>query len=301
MGQWSKSSNREIDDPKTHHSHTPGLQYSGISVLHYSNTPTLPFAMLLGIDHLVIVVSDLDQAARDFTELGFTVVPGGRHPVGSHNVLICFADGSYVEIIAFYRKAADHRWWNPLQDGERLVDYCLQTDDLRGDTQKLRFAGVDIKDPVPWSRTRPDGYKLKWLLSLAGRDHRGVAPFLIEDITPRQERIPQQFNHKNRAAGIAKLTVAVGEGSKVGQWYQSVLETPGEPMEDTALGANGLRFRVGPHVLEFVSPITPQSPLIDWLRKYGPSPYSAALRSTTTGVRLLDTQLAHGAKFYLTS
>ena len=107
--------------------------------------------MLLGIDHLVIVVNDLDQAAKDFARLGFTVVPGGKHPVGSHNMLISFADGSYLEIIAFYREAPDHRWWNALEKGERLVDYCMQTDDLRGDTKILREAGAAINDPVPWS------------------------------------------------------------------------------------------------------------------------------------------------------
>jgi 3-hydroxyanthranilate 3,4-dioxygenase len=41
MGQWSKSSNREIDDPKTHHSHTPGLQYS--------NTPTRSKVLLMDL------------------------------------------------------------------------------------------------------------------------------------------------------------------------------------------------------------------------------------------------------------
>jgi hypothetical protein len=256
--------------------------------------------MLLGIDHLVIVVKDLDQAARDFGDLGFTVVPGGRHPVGSHNVLVSLADGSYIEVISFYRKAADHRWWDPLQHGERLVDYCLQTDDLRGDTEKLRAAGVDIKNPAPWSRTRPDGYELKWLLALAGAGHRGVAPFLIEDITPRSERIPQQFNHKNGASGIAKLLIATGESVQAGQWYQNMLGVAGEPVENAALAAKGLRFTVGPHVLEFLSPLDLQSPLTNWLRLHGPSPYSAEIRSTIATDHLLDPSLAHGARFYLT-
>jgi hypothetical protein len=220
--------------------------------------------------------------------------------VGSHNVLIAFADGSYVEIIAFYRKAADHRWWDPLQHGERLVDYCLQTDDLRGDTEKLRAAGVDIKNPVPWSRTRPDGYELKWLLSLAGAGHRGVAPFLIEDVTPRRERIPQEFNHKNGASGIAKLTIAVEEPVQAGQWYQSVLGVPGEPVANPALAANGLRFTIGPHIIEFLAPADPQSPLANWLRLHGPSPYSAELHSTAAADQLLDPSLAHGARIYLT-
>ena len=105
--------------------------------------------MIQGIDHLVIVVKDLEQATRDYRELGFNVVAGGQHPVGSHNALIAFEDGSYLEIIAFYREAPDHRWWAPLGKGERFVDFCLQTDDLRGDTKKLRDAGVAINDPVP--------------------------------------------------------------------------------------------------------------------------------------------------------
>ena len=167
--------------------------------------------MIKGIDHLVIVVKNLAQAAQDYEQLGFTVVSGGQHPVGSHNALVSLRDGSYLELIAFYREAVDHRWWAPLATGERFVDFCLQTDDLRGDTRKLRDAGVAINDPVPWSRKRPDGYELKWLLSLATGSHRGVAPFLIEDVTPRQERIPQQASHENRILGIEKVTVAVGE------------------------------------------------------------------------------------------
>jgi catechol 2,3-dioxygenase-like lactoylglutathione lyase family enzyme len=179
--------------------------------------------MLEGIDHIVIVVNDLEQAAKDYEQLGFTVVPGGKHPVGSHNVLIAFVDGAYIEIIAFYREAIDHRWWDPLRKGERLVDFCMQTDDLRGDTVKLCAAGVAINDPVPWSRTRPDGYELKWLLSLAQGNHRGVAPFLIQDITPREERIPQTFDHKNGATGIGTVTVAVGELTAVQRWYDTLL------------------------------------------------------------------------------
>ena len=52
---------------------------------------------LQAIDHLVIMVRDLGAAIRDYSELGFTVVPGGSHPTGTHNALIAFADGSYLE------------------------------------------------------------------------------------------------------------------------------------------------------------------------------------------------------------
>jgi catechol 2,3-dioxygenase-like lactoylglutathione lyase family enzyme len=251
--------------------------------------------MLQGIDHIVIVVNDLEQAAKDYAELGFTVVPGGKHPVGSHNVLIALADGSYLEIIAFYREAIEHRWWDPLQKGERLVDFCMQTNDLQGDTVKLRAAGVAINDPVPWSRTRPDGYELKWLLSLAQGSHRGVAPFLIQDVTPREERIPQTFDHKNGAMGIDTVTVAVEEVSEVQRWYKNVLGHDGIAITDKTLTAKGIRYQIGPHKLDFLAPLEPQSPLIDWLRTCGPSPYAAALHKNSPGTDKLDRKLTHGA------
>jgi catechol 2,3-dioxygenase-like lactoylglutathione lyase family enzyme len=252
--------------------------------------------MILGIDHIVIVVKDLEKAAQDYRELGFTVVPGGQHPVGSHNVLISFQDGSYLEIIAFYREALDHRWWNPLKKGERFVDFCFQTDDLRGDTIKLQDAGVAINNPVPWSRKRPDGFELKWLLSLATGDYRGVAPFLIEDVTPRSERVPQTFNHDNGIIGIEKVTIAVVAISPIDKWYGALLGHKGVEVIDATLRAAGLRYQVGEHRLEFLAPQDVASPLTDWLREFGPSPYSALLKSAHRAEQSFDPRLTHGAK-----
>jgi catechol 2,3-dioxygenase-like lactoylglutathione lyase family enzyme len=251
--------------------------------------------MLQGIDHIVIVVNDLEQAAKDYKQLGFTVVPGGKHPVGSHNALISFTDGSYIEIIAFYREALDHRWWESLQKSGRLVDFCMQTNDLQGDTKKLRAAGVAINDPVPWSRTRPDGYELKWLLSLAQGSHRGVAPFLIQDITPREERIPQTFDHKNGATGIDTVTVAVGELTAVQRWYDGVLGYRGTTTANETLEAKGVSYQIGPHKLDFLMPLDAQSSLVNWLRTFGPSPYTATLHRSSPGPSALDGKLTHGA------
>jgi len=255
--------------------------------------------MIVGIDHLVIVVNDLEKAARDFEQLGFMVAPGGQHPVGSHNALISFRDGSYLEIIAFYRDAIDHRWWEALQKGERLVDFCFQTDDLLGDTKKLQAAGVAINNPVPWSRKRPDGFELQWLLSLATGSHRGVAPFLIEDVTPRSERIPRQFDHPNRVVGIERVTIAVGELSTIAKWYSALLGVSGQTISDSRLGADGLLFQAGPHIMDFVTPRDVGSPLIDWLRTYGPSPYSAVLTNGGRPPKPLDPVLTHGAQLWI--
>ena len=255
--------------------------------------------MLRGIDHLVVAVPDLDTAIRNYTELGFTVVPGGRHPIGTHNALISFADESYIELIAFYEPSPDHRWWAPLQDGGGLVDFCMQTDDLGGDTAAFRQAGVLIEDPTPLSRVRPDGYKLSWVLSIPHDAHRGVAPFLIQDETPREERVPRQMTHRSQVRGIGTVTVAVRDVAPVRRWYARVLGAGGQDVSRDDLAAAGVLFTSGPHALQFLAPRGPGSPLTGWLEARGPSPYAATLLAASGTPRPLDQAKTLGARFSL--
>ena len=137
-----------------------------------------------------------------------------------------------------------------------------------------------INDPVPWSRKRPDGYELKWLLSLATGSHRGVAPFLIEDVTPRRRAHSAAVRScRIGVTGIDKVTVAVGELAQIEKWYGALLGVTGEPFADATLGADGLRFKPARISWNFVSPRERRSPLVTWLREFGPSPYSAVLES----------------------
>src|SRR6266851_5718092 len=51
--------------------------------------------MLKGLDHVVLVVLDLDAAVADHRTRGFTVTPGGVHAGGmTHNALVGFQDGT---------------------------------------------------------------------------------------------------------------------------------------------------------------------------------------------------------------
>lgn len=257
--------------------------------------------MIRGIDHLVVAVPELEKAANAYRELGFTVVPGGRHPVGTHNALIAFADGSYLELIAFYRDNPQHRWWDAFQAGGGLVDYCLQTDDLLADTRALRAAGVDIADPTPQSRERPDGVELRWTFSLARGRHRGVAPFLIKDETPREERVPREIAHANQVTGIAVLRIATtsAELPAVRHWYATALEQAGEDMVNAELGGNGVRFTMGPHAIEFLGPRLAGGPIEQWVAAHAASPLEAVLRTRAFRFGPLDAQRTGGARLLL--
>jgi catechol 2,3-dioxygenase-like lactoylglutathione lyase family enzyme len=251
------------------------------------------------LDHLVIAVHDLGAAARSYTELGFGVVTGGRHPEGSHNALVTFTDGAYLELLAFHEPSPQHRWWEALQRGGGLVDFCLASSDLAADAQAFRRAGVEITDPEPGARARPDGMQLRWLLAKPQGAARGVAPFLIHDETPRHERVPRAPAHANRVAGVGTVTVAVADPEEPARWYESALGRKGQSVRRDDLDAEGVRFAVGRHAVELLAPRGAGGPIARWLGQRGPGPYAATLTSVGGRKGPLDLALTHGARLIL--
>jgi Glyoxalase-like domain len=140
---------------------------TGSIALAASVRPARGDSSIRGIDHLVIMFKELAPAISAYRDLGFTVVPGGEHPVGTHNALVAFADGAYLELIAFKRSNDLHRWWEAAQAGGGFIDFCMAADDLPAAIRAFRDAHVSMSDPVSGSRVRPDGYRLAWLVAQA--------------------------------------------------------------------------------------------------------------------------------------
>ena len=243
--------------------------------------------MLTGIDHIVVAVADLEGAIKDYTDLGFTVVRGGKHPRGSHNALIGFADGAYFEILGFYESMPEHRWWSPTQRGGGVVDYCMGTNDLQADTVALRRAGADMSDPRPGARARPDGYQVRWVSAIPVAPFSRLLPFVIKDETPREERVPRETIHRNGVTGVGSLTIATRDVATVGRLLAGVLP-PGQEIVRQDLDAAGVRFRAGAQVLDYVAARNPAGPLNEWLQVEGPSPYAVSLKTAGGKAAPLD-------------
>src|ERR1700735_3487224 len=148
--------------------------------------------MFTGIDHVAIVVNDLESAIASYTRAGFTGARGGNNPIGTHNALIAFADGSYLELIAFLKPSTGHPWQIALEKGSGVVDFCMATDDLAAEVESMRRAGARFGKPYPLTRDRPDGYHLSWMLETPEPPFNGQVPFLIKDETPRDERVQRE-------------------------------------------------------------------------------------------------------------
>ncbi|WP_293799003.1 VOC family protein [uncultured Bosea sp.] len=214
--------------------------------------------MPLSIDHIVIAVTDLDAAIRDYTTLGFTVLPGGEHPRGSRNALVVLADGAYLEIIAFPRPVPDFRWWQVLdRAGPGLVDFAVLPDDLDADLARARAAGIVMDGPIDGGRLQPDGTRIAWR---SARPPEPDIPFLCTDVTPRGLRVPEGpgRRHANGVTGVAGVTVAVQDLATSVARYRALLGR--EPIAVggvPGLGFGIAQFRIGRQTLSLTEPHGP--------------------------------------------
>jgi hypothetical protein len=88
--------------------------------------------LIFGVDHIPLVVSDLDGAEADFRAMGFSIKPGRPHADGIRNAHVKFPDGTEIELITAPRSAdiltAEYR--AKLKSGEGPVYFGLYTPNI---------------------------------------------------------------------------------------------------------------------------------------------------------------------------
>jgi len=203
--------------------------------------------MLRRLDHVVFVFRDLQSAIDDYRRRGFTVTPGGEHADRiTHNALIPFVDGTYLELVGFrdLSRAATHRWWNVAANGGGIADFAILSDDIAADTAALADL---VKTPAKESgRITPDGVELKWRTAVL----KAPLPFIIEDLTPREFRVPSgaAADHANGAVGIALVIIGTTDIADT-EWRYASLRERGAPQIEIRKaakdGAIDVRFRAG--------------------------------------------------------
>lgn len=179
----------------------------------------------LRLDHIVIAVGDLAQTMTDYRALGFTVLTGGQHAGRtSHNALVVFADGAYLELIAWRAPAENERWYRVhAAHGDGLVDFALLPQDTATMLMQAQARGLaTLTGPLNGQRLRPDGVQLQWQTA---RHTTPDVPFLCGDITPRALRVPEGEvrSHANGALGVDRVVVAVHDLDASFARYQALL------------------------------------------------------------------------------
>jgi hypothetical protein len=231
--------------------------------------------MLLGIDHLVIAVTDPDAAAAELERrVGLACSGGGRHPSwGTHNRLAWFGD-TYAELIGIFDRsltssgAVSRAVAAALDAGrEGLVTYALATDDAAADLARLRSGGSELTDLEARSRTRPDGEIVRWRAAFPPVLGPDQAPFIVEHEPVGAEWGPEarleraRFRHPLGApVRLRALSLPVADPAVTAARYRDTLglEVAGEPPAAT-VGDQAIRFIGGrepadPAILDLEAP-----------------------------------------------
>lgn len=213
------------------------------------------------LDHLVIAVTDLQHAIEDYRQLGFNVIPGGRHQhAPTQNALVYFADGTYLELIEWTAPAPGEKWYEHLtRHGEGLVDFAFVPSQIGTAITQAEARGVHYRGPIDGSRVKPTGEEVRWQL---GWPASHALPFLCGDITPRSLRVPggPVREHQNQACGITSIAICVDDLQQAAQAYRGLLGADSDalwsaPHRFETEGLEVLSIQLGRAQLLLVAPL----------------------------------------------
>jgi hypothetical protein len=178
---------------------------------------------VIGIDHAVVVVKDLDQAAENWKRLGFTVSPRGTHSakLGSGNYTIML-DPDYMELLGILVET-DHNAPTRgflAKHGEGIERIAFTAIDSAAGAEEIRARGYEPVGPVDFERpvTMPDGslsaakFRIfQWPIAEAPG---GLRIFACQHKTRETVWIPELMKHANGAKRIRQALVVSPEPAK---------------------------------------------------------------------------------------
>ena len=139
------------------------------------------------LDHLVYAAPDLNAAIDALAaRTGVRATPGGKHVgLGTQNALMALGADTYLEIIAPDPEQPPPAMPRPFGldalTAPRLVTWAVKAPDIDAQVAAARAAAYDPGVVMSMNRTRPDGVRLAWRLTLTPRlQGDGLVPFLID-------------------------------------------------------------------------------------------------------------------------
>ncbi len=206
----------------------------------------------LPIDHIVLPVTDIDLARERLGKLGFTVAADARHPFGTENACVFFADKTYLEPlgVASLEECEDTaRQGNAFTardqafrfrcGSEGLSAIAFSSPDAEHDHARFVKGGLSAGSLLQFERPvkMPDGAEsvAGFRLAFAG-DLRAPDFFLftVERINPLPADRRALEAHANGVTGIIEIALSAPEPKTFGDFVCSVAEV--DASEDTSFG-----------------------------------------------------------------
>lgn len=178
---------------------------------------------IIGIDHAVVMVKDLDKAAENYRQLGFTLSPRGTHSVhmGTGNYTIMF-DPDYMELLGVLAATELNAPARAFLDkrGEGIERIAFTAVDSAAGAEEIRARGLEPIGPTDFERpvTLPDGTvsaaKFRTVMWPTAEAPGGVRIFACQHKTRETVWIPALMTHANAAKRIKQTLIATPEPAK---------------------------------------------------------------------------------------
>jgi Glyoxalase-like domain len=175
---------------------------------------------VIGIDHAVVMVQDLDKAAENYRQLGFTISPRGTHSahMGTGNYTIMF-DPDYMELLGVLAATEHNAPARAFLDqrGEGIERIAFTAVDSTAGAEEIRARGLEPIGPTDFERpvTLPDGTisaaKFRTFMWPTAEAPGGVRIFACQHKTRETVWIPELMKHANAAKRIKQTLIATPE------------------------------------------------------------------------------------------
>lgn len=207
----------------------------------------MPLKHILGLDHVVVTVRDLDASARQWQSLGFTVSPRGTHSpiLGSGNYTIMFGD-DYVELLGILAETEHNKPTRDfLREREGIERAAFTTDDAAAGADELKSRGLEPLGPVHFGRPvdLPDGGKgearfnvFRWPLD---ENPGSLRIFACQHLTRETVWIPELQSHANGASRIVRVEVLADDPKAAAEHLSRLIDEPVKQQDDGWLVPSG--------------------------------------------------------------
>jgi len=195
---------------------------------------------LQGIDHVVVLVRDLDKAQQAYARMGFTLTPRGFHTLGSQNHCLMFGS-DYVELLAVPRAHPAMQYFTDfLAKGEGLGAIALATDDAGGLHASLAADGIAADAPLDFSRPVEGLGDARFrIVQLPPERSPGCRMFACQHFTRDMVWRTEYQRHANGATQIAAVAVVAEDPEAAAASYGKLLAARPQEIEEGLLVRTG--------------------------------------------------------------
>lgn len=179
----------------------------------------MPLKHIMGVDHVVVGVRDLDNAARRWAALGFTVSPRGTHSpqMGTANHTIMLGE-DYIELIGVVAETEHNAPTRALlKEREGIERTAFTTDDAAAGAAEIRARGITPLGPMHFGRPvpLPGGGQgdarfnvFRWPVAEAPA---GMGIFACQHLTRDMVWLPELQQHANGAERIRRVDLVAAD------------------------------------------------------------------------------------------